>query len=279
MPFDSELWTRSLSEIVRTIAAWAPRLAGALIWLVIGWVVARLAQFILAGLLRRLGLDRLTARAGADRVLADAGLESSASQLIARLVYWLVLLVFVLAATESLGLSRVVDTLGGLVSYLPNVLAAALILLFGGLLARFVGDAVGGVATQAGVSAGAMLGQAVRYALFVFVAILALEQLQVQTTLLTTTAIALIAATALTLALSFGIGSRELAHNIMAGFHAKEAFNAGQRLKVRGHTGRLVSIGSVKTVIETDGGLISLPNSVLTNEEVTIVKENTESKS
>jgi len=278
MQFDSELWTRSLSEIVRTIAAWAPRLAGALVWLVLGWIVARLAQFILAGLLRRLGLDRLTERAGADRVLADAGLESSASQLIARLVYWLILLVFVLAATESLGLSRVVDTLGGLVSYLPNVLAAALILLLGGLLARFVGDAVGGVATQAGVSAGPMLGQVVRYALFIFVAILALEQLQVQTTLLTTTAIALIAATALTLALSFGIGSRELAHNIMAGFHAKEAFNAGQQLKVRGHTGRLVSIGSVKTVIETEGGLISLPNSVLTNEEVTIVKEGAESK-
>ncbi len=156
LQFDSELWTRSLSEVVRTIAAWAPRLAGALVWLVIGWVVARLAQFILAGLLRRL---------------------------------------------------------------------------------------------------------------------------QVQTTLLTTTAIALVAATAQTLALSFGIGSRELAHNIMAGFHAKEAFNAGQQLKVRGHTGRLVSIGPVKTVIETDGGLISLPNSVLTNEVVTIVKENTESKS
>jgi hypothetical protein len=207
-----------LSDIVRTIAAWAPRLVGALVWLVIGWVVARLAQFILAGLLRRLGLDRLTERAGADRVLADAGLESSASKLIARLVYWLVLLVFILAATESLGLSRVVDTLGGLVGYLPNVLAAALILLLGGLLARFVGDAVGGVASQASVRAGPMLRQVVRYALFIFVAILALEQL-----------------------------------------------------------GRMVSIGSVKTVIETEGGLISLPNSVLTNEEVTIVKESAES--
>jgi hypothetical protein len=148
MPFDSDLWTRSLSDIVRTIAAWAPRLVGALVCLVIGWAVARLALFILAGLLRRLGLDRLTERAGADRVLSDAGLESSASKLIARLVYWLVLLVFILAATESLGLSRVVDTLGGLVGYLPNVLAAALILLLGGLLARFVGDAVGGVSSR-----------------------------------------------------------------------------------------------------------------------------------
>jgi small-conductance mechanosensitive channel len=277
MQFDPELWTRSLREIVTILAAWLPRLLGALVWLVLGWVVARLAQFILAGLLRRIGLDRLLERAGVSQLLANAGFDPSASKLIARLVYWLVLLIFVLAATESLGLSRVVDTLSGVVEYLPNVLAAVLILLFGGLLARVAGDAVGGLATQAGVATGPLLGQLVRYVLLAFVAILALEQLQVQTTLLIAAAIAIVASTALTLALAFGLGNRELARNIMSGFHAKEAFNAGQHLKIGDRMGRLVSIGTVKAVIETEAGLLSLPNSVLTDEEVTIVSDRTES--
>ncbi len=273
MQFDPELWTRSLREIVAIMAAWLPRLAGALIWLILGWVIAWVVQFILAGLLRRIGLDKLLERAGAARFLTNAGFDPSVSKLIARLIYWLVLLVFILAATESLGLSRVVETLGGLVRYLPNVLAAFLILLFGGLLARVAGDAVGGLTAQAGVSTGTLLGQLVRYALLAFVAILALEQLQVQTTLLIAAAIAIITSTALTLALAFGVGNRELARNILAGFHAKDAFKPGQQLKIRDRTGRLVSIGTVKTVIETTDGLLSLPNSVLTDEEVTIFSD------
>ena len=116
-----------------------------------------------------------------------------------------------------------------------------------------------------------------RYILLVFVIILALEQLGMQTTMLTTAALALIGATALALALAFGTSSRELAHNIMAGFHAKESFHAGQQVKVRGFVGRLVEVGSVKAVIETEDGLVSLPNFVLADEEVTVMAEAGES--
>ncbi|UCC85746.1 MAG: mechanosensitive ion channel [Anaerolineales bacterium] len=269
MPVDPEFWTQVVNRIASDIMAWLPALASALVLLILGWVVARLIQAFLAGLLRRIGIDRLAERAGATHILAESGFDPSAANLIARLVYWLVLLVFVLAAAESLGLRGVADTFGGLLAYLPNVLAAALILLLGSLVARVVGDAVGALATQSGASAGPIVGQAVRYALLTFVVILALEQLGVETTLLTTVAIALIAATALALALAFGLGSREVARNIMAGFHASEEFTLGQSLTVRGHTGRLVHIGTVKSVIETEAGRVSLPNSALVEEEVT----------
>lgn len=272
MPLNPDFWTTTLSEITASILAWLPRLGGALLWLILGWVIARVVQFVLNGVLRRIGLDRLAERAGAGRVLSDAGLDPSSSRLFARFVYWIVLLVFVLAAAESLGLSGVVETLDGFVGYLPSVLAAALILLLGGLIARVVGDTVGALATQAGVAAGPTLGQTVRYALLVVVVILTLEQLGLETTLLTTLATALIGATALALALAFGFGSRDVARNIMAGFHAKDAFRPGQHLTVRGHTGRLTSIGPVKAVLATSAGEVSLPNSALTDEEVLIVE-------
>ena len=104
--------------------------------------------------------------------------------------------------------------------------------------------------------------------LLVFVVILALEQLGIETALLNTAVTAVLAAAALALALAFGIGSRDLARNIMAGFHAKEAFGVGQTLRVGAHTGKLVEIGAVKAVLETESGLVSLPNATLTEEEV-----------
>ncbi len=273
MPIDPDLWAQAVSDVVEGILSWLPSLGVALLVLIFGWLVARVAQFLLAGVLRRIGLDRLAERAGADQILADAGMDASAANLIARVVYWLILLVFVLAAAESLGLRGVVDTLGGLVGYLPSVLAAALILLVGSLIARLVGDALGALAMQAGIAAGPALGQAVRYVLLAFIVILVLEQLGVRTTLLTTVVLALLTSTALALALAFGFGSRDLARNIMAGFHAKEAFREGQQLSVRGRVGRLISIGAVKSVLETDEGSLSLPNCALTEEEVIILAE------
>ena len=107
-----------------------------------------------------MGFFRIAERAGIRQMLADASFDSSASRALARIIYWLILLLFVIAAAESLGLAGVVDTLEALIAYLPNVLAAALILLLGSLLAGIVGDAVGGMALGAG--GGGIVGMVVR---------------------------------------------------------------------------------------------------------------------
>lgn len=271
MPFDPQFWSDTFSEIANNILNWLPNLVGALLWLIIGWIIARLVQFILANLLRRLGLDRISEKAGITKFLTDANLDPSVSRLIARLTYWLILLIFVLAAAEALGLDGVASTLSALVAYLPNVLAAALILVIGGLIARLVGDGVGALAIQSGISAGALLGQVIRYVLLIFIGILALGQLGIQTDLLSTVTIVLITAIALALALAFGIGSRDVARNIMAGMHVKESYPVGQTVKVRDVSGKVASVGTVKTVIETDNGLVSLPNTTLIDEEVTVL--------
>jgi small-conductance mechanosensitive channel len=270
MPLEPEFWTEIIGEIVSSVAAWLPGLAAALLLLFVGWIVARLVQFLTRNILARLGLDRLSERAGLSQVFSQAGLVSSASDLLARLVYWLVLLVFLLAATESLGLVGVVEILRGFVNYLPRVLAATVILILGSLLARLVSDAVRALSVQAGIDSGPVMGQAVRYVLLIFAIILALEQLGIETNLLTIAASAIIGALAIALALAFGLGSRDLARNIMAGYHARDSFLPGQRLTFAGRTGRLVLIGTVKFILETEAGLVSLPNITLIEEEVTV---------
>jgi uncharacterized membrane protein required for colicin V production len=93
------------------------------------------------------------------------GLGNSLASLLGRFIYWLLLLIFILAAVESMGLGIVTEALSVLVGYLPNILAAALILLVGSLIARFVSDAVGAFAIQSGISSGPILGKAVQYLL------------------------------------------------------------------------------------------------------------------
>lgn len=270
MPWTLEFWTTTLANILADVTTWLPRLLGALILFVVGWIVARLVQAIMAGLLLRLGADRLAERAGVTRFLVNVGLDASVANLLARVVYWLILFVFILAAVESLGLSGVSETIANLINFLPSVLAAAIILLLGALIARVLGDAVGAMAVQSGITTGLVLGQTVQYVLLIFAVILALEQLGVETMLLTTVAVALISASALALALSFGLGNRELARNIMAGFHAREVFTSGQNVTLGNYNGRLIEVGTVKSVIETEAGQVTVPNSALIDEAVII---------
>jgi hypothetical protein len=195
------------------------------------------------------------------------------SSILGRVIYWFILLIFVLAAANRLGLVGVTEALRGFIGYLPSVLAAALILFLGVVLGRFLGNAVGAFAEQAGVSGGRVLGQAVRFFIIALTVILAMEQLNLETRLLSTIAMIIVGAIALAMGLAFGLGSRGLARSIMAGFHAREAFKPGQRLAIRTHTGHLVRINAAQAVLETEDGYISLPNTALLEEEVLVLDE------
>ncbi|MGD2041913.1 MAG: mechanosensitive ion channel [Anaerolineae bacterium] len=269
----TELWTQIVEQFQSVTASALPPVAAALLLLLAGWLFALLGRAVVSGLLRRVGLDRLAERLGADRALNQLGIEMTVSSILGRVIYWFILLIFVLAAANRLGLVGVTEALRIFIGYLPSVLAAALILFLGVVLGRFLGNAVGTFAEQAGVSGGRVLGQAVRFFVIALTVILAMEQLNLETQLLSTIAVIAIGAVALAMGLAFGLGSRDLARSIMAGFHAREAFQVGQRLTVRHHTGQLVRINAAQAVLETEDGYVSLPNTVLLEEEILVLDE------
>lgn len=266
-----EIWAQIGALFQDSAAQALPPVVAALLLLLLGWILAMISQALVTRVLRRLGLDGLAERVGASQTLTDLGVKRTVSALLGRFVYWLVLLVFVLTAVRRLGLTGVDQALLALTGYLPSILAASLVLFLGVVIARFVGDAVGTFALRAGVRGGPALGTATRFAILALTAILALEQLNLQTGLLVMIALIVVGAVALALGLAFGLGSRSLAHGIMAGLHARESFAPGEELVVRNHHGRLVRIDAVTTVLETDEGHVSIPNVVLVEEDVLVL--------
>jgi small-conductance mechanosensitive channel len=272
MPSLAELWTQIVEQFQTVTTSALPPLAAALLLLLVGWLLAFLVRAIVSRLLRRAGLDRLAERWGADQALRQIGIETPASSILGRVAYWFVLLIFVLAAANRLGLMGLTEALRAFIGYLPSVLAAALILFLGVVLGRFLGSAVGTFAEQAGLSGGRILGRATQLFIIALAVLLSMEQLNLETRLLNTIAVIVIGAAALAMALAFGLGSRDLAQSIMAGFHAREAFQPGQRLVIRDHTGQLVRINTAQAVLETEDGYVSLPNTALLEEEVLVLE-------
>nr|BFE90161.1 hypothetical protein GCM10020185_06970 [Pseudomonas brassicacearum subsp. brassicacearum] len=120
-----DLWTQSLvtamTALWTKVANFIPNLFGALVVLLLGFVVAKLLDTLLSKLLAKLGLDRLMGGTGLTKLLSRGGIQVPISTLVGKIVYWFVLLIFLVSAAESLGLERVSATLDMLALYLPKV--------------------------------------------------------------------------------------------------------------------------------------------------------------
>jgi small-conductance mechanosensitive channel len=265
MPWNPQVWSDMLDRVV----AFLPNLVGALVVLLIGWLLAWLAQRITRRLLDRVGFDRLAERAGVIDALTRAGVTKSASYLLGRAVYWLLLLSFLMIAVETLGLAAAAGALQALVAYLPRVLGAVIVLVGGALLGQFLGKGAEALAVGSGVEFHALLGKAVHYIVLTMAVILSVDQLGLDTRLLSNTLSNLLTVAGAGLALALALGSQGAVRNLLAGFYAKELFEIGQTVSIDRHEGTLEAIGPLKAIIAVPEGRVTVPNSALMEEGVT----------
>lgn len=189
-----------------------PALLGALIIVFAGYLLAKVLERIVERFLRRVGINRLLERGGVMQAMERSGAHLNPARVVSNLVFWLVMFAVILVAANALGLESLASVFGELVSYIPSVIAAIVIILVGIVLGQFVG---GLIAASAGALHGgralARLGSGGVILLAVF---MALQELGIATDIVTTAFAILFGAIALALALAFGLGSRELAGEI-----------------------------------------------------------------
>lgn len=266
-------WTQSLfaamTALWTKVANFIPNLFGALVVVILGFLVAKLLDTLLSKLLAKFGLDRLMAGTGLTKLLGRGGLKVPISTLIGKIVYWFVLLIFLVSAAESLGLQRVSATLDTLALYLPKVFGAALVLLVGVLLAQLVNGVVRGAAEGVGLDYAAGLGRVAQWLVIIISISVAISQLEVKTDLLNHVIVIALITVGLAAALAMGLGSREIASQILAGIYVREMFQVGQQVQVGEVEGQIEAIGTVKTTVLTDDGeLVSMSNRELLEQRV-----------
>ncbi|UZA68648.1 mechanosensitive ion channel family protein [Pseudomonas viridiflava] len=267
------LWTQSLlaamTALWTKVANFIPNLFGALVVVVLGFAVAKLLDALLSKLLAKLGLDRLVGGTGLTKIMGRAGVKVPISTLIGRIVYWFVLLIFLVSAAESLGLQRVSATLDMLALYLPKVFGAALVLLVGVLLAQLVNGLVSGAAEGVGIDYSAGLGRIAQGLVIIISISVAISQLEVKTDLLNHVIVIALLTVGLAVALALGLGSREIAGQIIAGIYVRELYQVGQQVQIGDTEGQIEEIGTVKTTLLTDEGeLVSFSNRILLDQRV-----------
>lgn len=191
------------------IGQFLPKLTGAVIVLVIGWLIAKGLQWALVRGLKLTRLNVLTEKAGVDDFLKRGGSRMTTIDLLGVLTYWLVILITLLTAFNALGLGVVAELFRRVVLFVPNVLAAVLIVAIGLYFARLLSETVVTYSKNVGLEDAEFLGKFTRYAIMIFVAIIALAQMQIGGEILKNAFYILFGAICLAAAVAFGLGGQK----------------------------------------------------------------------
>lgn len=247
----------SLGQVWTRLIAYLPALAGSILLFVFGWILARLLGRWIGRLAAR--LDRLTPSGSVENGLRRIGVERSAPDLISSVVFWIVFLFFVSAATENLGLPVFATWLSGLSRYLPRFLVAVLILFAGLVAGSLARDAVSTAAGATGARYGDLLGRVAQVMILLVAAVTAIDQLGVDSRFLTAAVMIAFGAVIGGVGLAFGLGARTAVSNIIAAHYLRQSYRVGQTVRVGSVQGRIVEVTSAAVILDAVEGRVLVP--------------------
>jgi hypothetical protein len=205
----------SLSNALNLVVTFVPKLIGFFVILLVGWILATVLCKAVTFVLRKIGFDRLSNRIGLTRFEERAGIHLDAAGLLGKIVYWFIFLIFLVPAVDALGLTSVSGILNSLITFIPNVFVAILILFLGTLAATFVSDIVRGATATTNIGNPNLFASIARWAIIGFAFLIALEQLQVASSLLNVLFTGIVGGLAIAFGLAFGLGGRESAQRLL----------------------------------------------------------------
>ena len=224
----------SMLEPLRAMLAHAlaflPQLLLAIAIIIAGWLLAKTARFALVKALRAINFNVLTERAGLDEFLKQGGIRSDTTDIFGVLVYWLIVLAALVVAFNTMGMNYVTDLLRQVVSFVPRLMIALVILAFGSYFARFIAGAVMAYCRNIGIQDGDILGRLAQYAILAFVVLIALEQMQIGGDIVRHAFLIVLAGLVLALALAFGIGGQAWAAEILERWWPRRPRDPGRDL-------------------------------------------------
>ncbi len=205
-------------QLLGTILGMAPAIAAAILLLLAGMVVARVVRAAFDRFFALIHADQYTEKIKLNELLARLGFGRSPAFVIGFLIYWLIILVFLVSAANAVQLTVVSELLQRFVLFVPKLIGAVLVVAGGLLLGHFSGEIVQNAATANKLDGAVALSKIARFTVLVFASIMALEQVGIDTSIITSSVQIILAAIGLGLALAFGLGGRDVAAEIVRNF-------------------------------------------------------------
>jgi len=216
------LFWESFRQFLNEIAVALPQIIGALLILLIGWIIAKVIKKLVVKGLKLVRFNYLTDKTGIEKFLIDGGVKVSSIDVIGTLVYWIIMLVVILATMNSLKLTAASTLFNEIMLYIPNIIVAIIILILGIYFARLVSQVLITSLKNMQEKTAVIIGNIAYYAIIVLTVFIILGQLNIAEQIVNNAFILVFGAICLALGLAFGLGGKEWASDIIKKYLKKE---------------------------------------------------------
>ncbi len=265
----SEQLGNTLGGMMSSVVAHLPKVAGAILLILAGWLVAYLVRLGTNKLLEL--INRFTERLMTRYTPTIARISKTLTRILPTALFWITLFIFTTAAFRVAGLTGFAESLEGIIDYLPALLAGGLIMLTGFVLSSMVKNMVFDSLNSAEIAEAEVISRLAQAVTFVTAIIIGLDQVGIEVTFLTTMLGVSTAAVLVGFALAFGFGARSLVSNLVAVYYLKDMIEPGQRIRIGDVQGTVLELTTTAVILDTADGRTSIPAKLYQEKVVTVM--------
>ncbi len=260
----------SLSGMGKEMALALPKILGAIIILILGWVVIKIVLFLLKKILKLAKVDMLNDKINGMEVAGKGDLNVDIIKIILGFVRWFLILVFLIVAADILDWKIISKEIGNLLHYLPKFFSALALLMLGFYIGNFVKKTIKRLFDSLEFGGSIIVSNLFFYVIVIFMSITALNQAGVDTTIITNNITLILGSFLLAFALGVGLGSKEIVADILRAFYTRKTYVVGDRIVIGGDEGVIKSIENNSLTLETRSGKYVIPIKDVVSQKVQI---------
>ena len=261
------LLEKLLSDFLTVI----PKLAGAITLLIVGYFLSKAVIKLLTVILSKIGVDKLTEKLNDIDIIQENNIQVKLSSILGSTVFYLMMLVFLIAATDVLGMPAVSQLISDIINYIPNVLTALIVLIFGLLVSNLIKNIVLTACKSFGIPSAGIIGNFVFYFVFLTAIVTAMAQAKIDTDFVKTNLNIILGGGVAAFALGYGLASRDVMANFLGSMYSRKRFRTGDVIKIGDTVGRIVALDNTSVVLNAPDRQIIIPLSKLMRESVEIL--------
>lgn len=264
----------TLQQLFTDLIGFLPNLLGAILILLIGWIVARIIAKVLQRVLKAIKVDRLAEKLNDIEMVAKSNIDIKPSLFLSKLIYYVLMFIFFIAATDALGMEAVSDLMSNILNnFLPNALAGIIVFIIGIIAADFLKKVVKTACDSLAIPASNLIANVVFYFIFLNVLIVTLAQIGIDTSFMETNLSVILSGIVLAFSIGYGLASKPVMSNYLASFYSKGRVKVGSILRINGMEGKVIAVDNASIVIKTQDSKVIVPLSRLNTETFEILED------
>ena len=263
------LWA-ILQDLLIGFASVIPNLIGAFAVFIIGLIVSKVAARFVRRILVTVGADKLAERLNEIEIVYKSNIQLVPSMLLSKVIYYFLLFIFVVAATEILNMPVISQLMSEILNYIPVLISAMAVFVIGLLISDFLKNMVKTACESLGIPAAGLISSVVFYFLFLNIIMIALSQARIDTEFIQDNLSIILAGVVLAFAIGYGFASRNIVANFLASFYNKGKINVGDTIGIEGVKGKIIRMDNSSIVLAVEGREVLIPLSKIASEKIDV---------